>query len=317
MARIVIIIPAYNRARSLGRAIDSVLEQERTDVACLVVDDGSTDATPELLARYAADPRVTVFRSPTNLGVTGAKNAGLDRLPADCEYFGILDSDDALVTGAITRLVRVLEGGRYSQAFGWCVDPATGERTGTMAGEQLLTYEDALRGKLQGEFWQLVRRDLLGDLRFESRAAGGESSVWWRLCKKAPAFLVPEVVRLYDRAGSDRVSVLRFDAAASERRMWAYRAMLDAVGDDLREMCPRRYAGQRLEEAKWAALAGLRKDSLLALKDGLEAHPSLRGLAIAAAALLPAAVLRRAYARRFPARTRREQLARPVAPRES
>jgi glycosyltransferase involved in cell wall biosynthesis len=308
VARITIVVPTYNRARTLGRAIDSVLGQDPTDIGCLVVDDGSTDSTPDVLARYEGDRRVAVIRCPSNRGVTGAKNVGLDHLPPDCWYFGILDSDDALVPGAITKLVRAHEErGRFSQVFGWCEDPATGEHTGTFGPNQLLTYEEAICGKMKGEFWQLVRRDMLGDTRFEPRAAGGESSLWWRLLKNAPGFIIPDVVRLYDRSGSDRVSRLRFDVKACEGRMWAYRAQLDATGEDLRAICPRRYAEQLLEEAKWAALAGLRKESLRALKASLVTHPSLRGLAVASAAVLvPPAVLRRAYERRYAEVARRD-----------
>lgn len=300
MARIAIVVPTYNRARTVARAIDSALDQGRADVCCVVVDDGSTDDTPAVLARYRGDPRVEVHRLPANRGVAGAKNAGLDRLPADCRYFGILDSDDVLVGGALSRLVAVFEtGADYSQVFGWCEDPATGERTGRASAGPVITYEDALRGGLSGEFWQLVRRDLLGAMRFEERAAGGESSLWWRIWKNAPAYLVPEVVRRYDRSGADRVSVLRFDAAASAKRMWSYRAKLEAAGDDLRAVAPGQYAEHRLEEAKWAALAGRRRESLQALGHALASRPSLRTLGVGVATLLPAPVLRRVYAHRY------------------
>src|SRR5215212_3800013 len=101
MARIVLIVPTHNRAHCVARAIDSALAQERSDLGVLVVDDGSTDGTGEVLARYAGDRRVEVVRSAANRGVTAAKNLGLDHLPPDCELFGILDSDDFLLPRAI------------------------------------------------------------------------------------------------------------------------------------------------------------------------------------------------------------------------
>jgi glycosyltransferase involved in cell wall biosynthesis len=299
MARIVIIVPTYNRAHCVSRAIDSALAQERRDLGVLVVDDGSTDRTGEVLARYAGDARVRIVRCPTNRGVTAAKNVGLDHLPEDCELFGILDSDDLLFSGAIDRLARVFDdGGDYSQVLGWCEDPATGARTGAVPS-QIVTYEDALRGRLEGEFWQLARADLLGDLRFEERASGGESSLWWPLLKKAPAFVVDGVVRAYERSGADRVSRPRFDPASSVRHMWVYRAQLDAAGDDLRRLCPERYADLRLEEAKWAAIGGRKREALGALLRAAGAHPSPRTARIAALALLPPGVLRRYYERRY------------------
>jgi glycosyltransferase involved in cell wall biosynthesis len=305
MARIVIIIPTYDRAHVVRRAIDSVLSQGLDDVSCLVVDDGSTDETRAVLAAYDGDPRVEVVRRATNGGVTAAKNTGLDHLPGDCEYFGILDSDDALVPGALATLLAGFDsGGEYSQVFGWCEDPDTRERTGTTTQSQVITYEQALCGGFEGEFWQLVRTRMLGGMRFESRAAGGESSLWWRLMKKAPAYLVPEVVRMYDRSGADRVSRPRFDRRSSERRMWAYRARVDAVGEDLRRLCPKRYADLLLEQAKWAALAGLRKDAVLAAGRSVLSDPALCRLKVVPFVLAPPGLLRRVYERRYSPRAR-------------
>jgi glycosyltransferase involved in cell wall biosynthesis len=306
MARIVIVIPTYNRARTVGRAIDSALAQGRGDLACLVVDDGSTDGTRDMLARYAGDGRVTIIASARNRGVTGAKNLGLDALPGDCAYFGILDSDDVLVPGAIDALERAHETGHCSQVFGWCEDPATAERTGKVnSSSRLITYEQAISGAMEGEFWQLARRDVLGGLRFEPRAAGGEASLWWRLMKQAPALLIGDVVRLYDRSGEDRVSRLCFEPGAAARKMFAYRALIDAVGPDLRRVSPPRYAHYRFEEAKWAALAGLRGQSLRALASGFLARPSLSGARAAVVSCLPGRLMRRVYERRYVDQLRR------------
>ncbi len=61
--RVTVFIPAYNRQDYIGLAIDSILQQDFTDLEVLVVDDGSTDSTPEVVESYAA-PRVRLERSP-------------------------------------------------------------------------------------------------------------------------------------------------------------------------------------------------------------------------------------------------------------
>jgi GT2 family glycosyltransferase len=87
-----VVIPTYNRARVVLEAIDSVLAQTVTDLEVLVVDDGSTDGTSELIAtRFADEPRVC-YRYQPNAGVTVARNAGLDLATGD--YVAFLDSDD-------------------------------------------------------------------------------------------------------------------------------------------------------------------------------------------------------------------------------
>ena len=85
---------AYNCAAYVGEAIDSVLAQTMADLELILVDDGSTDQSPEIMARYAEqDARVIVYRQE-NQGIGGATNQAL-RL-ARAPYVAILDSDDAM-----------------------------------------------------------------------------------------------------------------------------------------------------------------------------------------------------------------------------
>jgi glycosyltransferase involved in cell wall biosynthesis len=87
-----VVIPTYNRAYCLARAIDSALAQSHARVEVLVIDDGSTDGTGELVrGRYAGDGRVRYFRQ-TNAGVVAARNAGLNAVRGD--FVALLDSDD-------------------------------------------------------------------------------------------------------------------------------------------------------------------------------------------------------------------------------
>lgn len=98
-----IIIPAYNAGRYLRECMDSVLGQEtRYSFRVLAIDDGSTDATGEMLDGYAArDSRVHVVHQE-NRGHSGARNAGLEI--ADAELVMFLDSDDVLFPHAVEQL---------------------------------------------------------------------------------------------------------------------------------------------------------------------------------------------------------------------
>jgi hypothetical protein len=89
-----IILPTYNRADVLERALDSVFAQTHTNWQLIAVDDGSTDDTAALLARHA-DPRLTVVQQ-ANAGVYAARNAGLQiAQTSQARYITFLDSDDA------------------------------------------------------------------------------------------------------------------------------------------------------------------------------------------------------------------------------
>lgn len=103
-ALVTAIIPAYNYARFLPRAIDSVLAQTYTQIECLVVDDGSTDDTAEVLAGYG--DRIRTIRQ-TNSGLSAARNTGISF--AQGEYVALLDSDDWWAPEKIARQVACLE----------------------------------------------------------------------------------------------------------------------------------------------------------------------------------------------------------------
>ena len=86
-----VIIPTYNRAHLLPRALESVLAQTDPDFEILVVDDASTDATHGVTTAYD-DARIRYFRQPENRGVAAARNRGLRE--ARGEFVAFLDSDD-------------------------------------------------------------------------------------------------------------------------------------------------------------------------------------------------------------------------------
>jgi glycosyltransferase involved in cell wall biosynthesis len=90
MVRITVIIPTFNRAKMVSRAIHSVLSQDVKDIHLIVVDDGSTDETRDVLAAFG--DRIRHVRQPYNRGVSAARNTGI-RL-ADTPYVAFLDSDD-------------------------------------------------------------------------------------------------------------------------------------------------------------------------------------------------------------------------------
>lgn len=86
-----VVIPAYNRAATIGTAIESVLRQTWEDFELVVVDDGSTDGTLEA-ARRITDPRLRVVAAPRNLGAAGARNLGVAE--ARGTWIAFQDSDD-------------------------------------------------------------------------------------------------------------------------------------------------------------------------------------------------------------------------------
>lgn len=98
---VTVLMPVHNGADHLPAALASVFAQDFADFELLVVDDGSTDATPEVLAG-CADPRLRVLRLERT-GLVGALNRGLDE--ARGELVARLDADDEMLPGRLTRQV--------------------------------------------------------------------------------------------------------------------------------------------------------------------------------------------------------------------
>ena len=293
---VTIVLTTFQRGHVVASAIDSVLAQTYPALDVVVVDDGSTDDTPTVLARYADDPRVRIVTLPRNSGATAAKNAGLDALPGPCDLFGMVDSDDRLLPTAVEHVVGAFEGHgrRPSLVFAWGQRRDTGAPTGVMAHlsgrEGPVTYDDALAGHFQGDFWHLARRDILADMRFEPRALGAEGSVWWRFLRAGPGWLIPEVALEVDTSGDDRLSVRADGRRYAEGMMWGQQAMLDAVGPDLFQSDRRTFGRWQTDLAKWSILAGEPARARTAARHGMRLAPSLRAVVTLGLSILPASI---------------------------
>lgn len=100
-----VILPTYNRARTLPRAVASVLAQEMQAFELIIVDDASTDRTRDWLATLD-DPRIRITRLQDNRGPSAARNAGIAL--ASAPVLAFLDSDDVYLPNRLSLPLRVL-----------------------------------------------------------------------------------------------------------------------------------------------------------------------------------------------------------------
>lgn len=112
---------AHNAAEHLTEAIDSILGQSFRDFEFLIVDDASSDATPDMLARAArSDPRIRLLRLDENHRLAGALNRGLEI--AEGRYIARMDADDVSAPGRLARQVGYLEAHPETILVGCSVD---------------------------------------------------------------------------------------------------------------------------------------------------------------------------------------------------
>lgn len=106
--RVSVLMPVYNGERCLREAVESILNQTFTDFEFVIVDDGSTDNTWQILQGYAAnEPRIALVRNETNVGLARSLNKGLEL--ARGEYIARMDADDVSLPERLATQVAFLD----------------------------------------------------------------------------------------------------------------------------------------------------------------------------------------------------------------
>jgi len=101
-----VVIPTYNRAHLIGKAIQSVFNQSYQDFEIIIIDDGSTDNTEEIIKGYK-DKRINYIKHERNQGISAARNIGIKK--ARGEYIAFLDSDDEWLPEKLDKQIKVFQ----------------------------------------------------------------------------------------------------------------------------------------------------------------------------------------------------------------
>lgn len=109
-SRISVIIPSFNAGRYIRFAIDSVLKQTYKDYEIIVIDDGSTDNTPEMVRTYIATDQIKYFYQE-NAGLSAARNSGISRSTG--EFIALLDADDEWNAEKLSYQVNMMNSSQY------------------------------------------------------------------------------------------------------------------------------------------------------------------------------------------------------------
>ncbi|HCU69871.1 MAG TPA: glycosyl transferase [Desulfomicrobium sp.] len=207
MTCVSVIIPTHNRADVLGRAVASVLAQSRPDLELIVVDDGSTDRTAEVLAGFD-DPRLTGMRQE-NKGVSSARNLGI--AASRGRYIALLDSDDYWLPEKLERQVRFL----VESGLQICQTDEIWIRDGVRVNPRFRHakpagwfLEKSLELCLISPSCVMFSRRLWDELGpFDERLPACEDySLWLRVGARHPVGLVPEALTVKTGGHADQLS---------------------------------------------------------------------------------------------------------------
>ena len=237
--RVSVIIPTFNRAALLPRALKSVLEQAFQDIELIVVDDGSTDDTSRVVSSFADRAGFTVrYHWQENQGRASALNVGMSLTNGDLIHF--LDSDDALLAGALEALVATLENESadfvYSPSIEvlesgkeWINYPVAAGRPGNFAVEHFLN-SNARPGAIL--YTSQLLRAIGG---YEESLLYNEDSEFLQRVALAgkPAYCSEPTVRVFHHSGSksrNRIEIYKALLHSSEDILTRYPDFAESLG---------------------------------------------------------------------------------------
>ncbi len=220
---ITVVVTAYNRSGTINRTLQSIINQTYKNLEIIVVDDGSTDNTVELVEKIE-DKRIKLIRHDKNKGVIGAKNTGLDNING--EWFVFVDSDDEIIPEAVETLIRVpLEFDNEVTA----IDSGVFETVSNKLSERFLSTdmyvnEEEIIRESKGDVWGMTKTSLLGNDRLNNNLPGWEDTLWYKINARAKRYYLNKQLYIYHTEGVDRVSKKRHDVSAQAK---TYKALLD------------------------------------------------------------------------------------------
>ena len=190
---IAVVIPTFNRDSVVSRAIDSALRQTLLPAEIIVVDDGSTDNTPSLIAaKYSA---ISYLRTE-NKGVSAARNLGIKK--AKSEWIAFLDSDDEWLPQKLEKQVAYLSREqKYKVAHCDEIWIRNGKRVNQKAKHKKYggyIFEKCLPLCVISPSAVIIRRELFDELGCfdETLPACEDYDLWLRICAKYPVLFVGE-----------------------------------------------------------------------------------------------------------------------------
>lgn len=210
--KVSVIIPSYNVAPYLETCVNSILTQTMPDFELIIINDGSTDLTAEVMDKLARiDSRIRLF-SQENQGPSGARNVGIGQ--ARGEYVCFVDGDDVITENMLEEMCHMIEVSKADVCIGGIKsfrNLKTVPKKATNAGYATLNSLEATnillyeKGILNSQCAKLYKRSVMGDIRFDSEIAFGEDMYFnYNIFKAAKKIVLSSFTPYYylQRSGS-------------------------------------------------------------------------------------------------------------------
>lgn len=249
-----IIIPTFNNEKTISTIIERVLGQPYEEIELIVVNDGSSDATAEVVGGYAKKDKRVLVSTQANKGASAARNAGIGLMKGD--YVLFFDADDDVDAGMIGAMVEAQ--GKYTNSLVVCGKQVNGEallpqRAGIVdENVKLNVVKSILKdGLLYSPCNKIYRTDIIrkNGLLFDERIGYGEDLIFnlAYLEYADSIYYVREPFYIYHLSNGGYSAK---NAKNKKYRMAMYAALEKYVGDDSKSL--RLSATMKLVRLRWA-----------------------------------------------------------------
>ena len=270
--------PTHNRAQSLPTTIESILAQRYPHWRMMIIDDGSTDETKDVVAPYVqADSRIIFLRREENRGHLAARNIALDHLPNDATWITQLDSDDVFLPDALETMTQTATEFQHARSFKFTSHWADGPSAcSTVTSGRTSDYQDRLLGKApRGEWTNFHHRCFIDDgLRYDERLRRTPSVAFsLHLLRITTPYYFPSVVRIMNRGNTSTTRPTHKDAQYYQELIEVHKVFFEQFGEDLFALSRAAYSKRMSTFSRDCAHAGLSKDAFTYLQKAITTHP--------------------------------------------
>lgn len=223
MPKVSVLMPVYNAAPYLKEAIDSILGQSFTEFELIIINDGSTDSSNEIIKSYQ-DPRISFTNNESNLGLVETLNLGIDL--AQGEYIARMDGDDISLPERLARQVDFMDAhpevGACGSAFQFFGDS---DRIALHPSDYKQCFTLLSVNSSLGHPTSMIRRKVLTDhhIRYENEYHyAADYAFWIRVSQVSCISSLPETLLLYrwHSANMSKTDPSRAMARIKARILW-------------------------------------------------------------------------------------------------
>lgn len=200
-----VIIPVYNSEKYVEKAICSVIRQAYGNIEIIVIDDGSTDRSSEIIKKLISQNSfIRYYQMEKNSGVAIARNTGIAL--AKGRYIAFLDSDDMWVPGKLKVQMKLFErykGIPFSYTAIKMIDENDNELKGIRRVKERITYQYILRNTMIATSTVIIDRHVVSRIIMPSRRSAEDYSLWLTILKKHhEAYGINEALTLYRKSNN-------------------------------------------------------------------------------------------------------------------